>query len=371
MEPVLWSIKYRPKTWDEFYGQDPAIVQLKSYAETKTIPHLILYGPSGTGKTAAAMVYAQKALGDAFNSNFKSLNVRDIRSYSIAKAKRKIGALAKIDRDKRTELDEYMSVVFREAKAALKAKGRSRDPNRSQLLQQAIALFASTVTVSDELLKILVLEESDALDTNMLQALRRTMERYSSVCRFVLVTPSVAGWNPAIASRAVTIRFPAIRNEDIETLLSNIAAKESVEIDPLGMNALIKASEGDARRAIDLLQICATSGGTVTEDQVHKYSDTPLTSGVRSMISSALTNDFVKARDMLRRLLASEQYSPSEVIVQIQREVIKRPMSETKMQHLIDRISEIDYRMTQGKNPHIHLMALLASIGNLPETNDQ
>ena len=85
------------------------------------------------------------------------------------------------------------------------------------------------------------------------------------------------------------------------------------------------------------------------------------------MISSALSNDFVKARDMLRRLLTSEQYSPTEVMVQIQREVVKRPLEDTKMRHLLDRMSEIDYRMTQGKNPHIHLMALLASIGNLPQ----
>ena len=89
------------------------------------------------------------------------------------------------------------------------------------------------------------------------------------------------------------------------------------------------------------------------------------------MISSALKNDFVKARDILRRLLTSEQYSPTQVMVQIQREVVKRPLGDTKMRHLIDRMSEIDYRMTQGKNPHIHLMALLASIGNLPETEIQ
>ncbi|MCK5150850.1 MAG: AAA family ATPase [Candidatus Thorarchaeota archaeon] len=371
MEPVLWSIKYRPKTWEEFYGQEQAINQLKSYAESRTIPHLILYGPAGTGKTVAAQIYAKKTLGDAFNSNFKTLNVRDIRSYSIAKAKRKISALAKLDRSKRSELDEYMSVVFREAKASLKVKGQTRNPNRSQLLHQAISLFASTITVADDPLKILVLEESDALDKNMLQALRRTMERYSGVCRFVLVTPSLAGWNPAIASRCVVIRFPAISAEHTEAILSDIASKEGVDIEPLGMKALVRASGGDARRAIDLLQICATDEGNVTEDLVHTHSDTPLTKGVRTMISSALKNDFVKARDILRRLLTSEQYSPTQVMVQIQREVVKRPLGDTKMRHLIDRMSEIDYRMTQGKNPHIHLMALLASIGNLPENEAQ
>lgn len=366
MEPVLWSIKYRPNSWEEFYGQDQAISQLKSYGATKTIPHLIFYGPSGSGKTVAANIYARSVLGDGYSSNFKVLNVRDIRSYSIAKAKRNIGALAKLDRAQRTELDEYMSVVFREAKAELKSKGKSGDPNRSQLLHQAIRLFASTFTVYEGLLKILVLEEADALDSNMLQALRRTMEIYSGSCRFILITPSLAGWNPAIASRSIVVHFKAIDDESIESILSNIAKHEGVDVDTLGMSALVKSANGDARRAIDLLQTCAATGKKVTEDIVHEYSETPLFSGVRKMISFALSNEYVKARDILRKLLTSEQYTPQQVMVQIQREVIRRPLDDAKLRHLLDRMSEIDYRMTQGKNPHIHLMALLASIGNLP-----
>ncbi|MDF1540483.1 MAG: hypothetical protein P1Q69_16425, partial [Candidatus Thorarchaeota archaeon] len=101
---------------------------------------------------------------------------------------------------------------------------------------------------------------------------------------------------------------------------------------------------------------------------VHKYSDTPLISGVRSMVTSALGGDYLSARKELRNLLALEQYSPTEVMIQIQREIVKRPLDDKKMHHIFDRISEIDYRMTQGKNPHIHLMALLASLVNLCET---
>jgi replication factor C small subunit len=364
LEPVLWSIKYRPKTWTDFYGQDTAIEELRNLAESKTAPHLILYGPSGTGKTIAARIYAQHLLGDSFTSNFKILNIRDLRSYSLTNAKRNIQALAKLDRTERTELDEYMSVVYREAKASLSSKGRTGDPNRSQLLHQAISLFSSTSTVTNELVKILVLDEADALDTNMLQALRRTMEIYSGVCRFILITPSLAGWNPAIASRCIVMKFPAAKPDAVKALISHVSAAESVDIDAHGMEALMKESRGDMRRALNLLQICASTGKPVTEDLVFSHSDTPLTAGVRKMISLSLDNNFPKARDTLRDLLTSEQYSPGDVLVQMQREIVKRPLEERKMRHLMDRIAEIDYRMVQGKNPHIHLTALLASISN-------
>lgn len=364
-------MKYRPKTWNEFIGQDEAVRQLQLLAESKTIPHLILLGPAGTGKTTAANLFAHEVLGNAFGLNFKSLNVRDIRSYSISDAKRNMSTLAKIDRSKRTELDEYMSVVFREAKAARSAKGASGDPNRSQLLHQAIHLFASTVTLSQGLVKILVLDESEALDTNMLNALRRTMEIYSNACRFILVTTSIAGWNPAIASRSIVLKFPAVKDDAVEEYLKKVATNESVNLNPLGLQSIIRESEGNMRRAIDLLQICSSTGKEVTEDLVYKYSDTPLTSGVRLMITSALASDYLSARKELRNLLASEQYSPAEVMVQIQRELAKRPLDSKKMYHIFDRISEIDYRMIQGKNPHIHLLALIASLGNLNESTIQ
>ena len=364
LEPVLWSIKYRPKTWTDFFGQDAAIDELRGLARSKIAPHLILYGPPGTGKTSAASIYAQSFLGDSFTSNFKSLNVRDLRSYSLTNAKRNIQAIAKIDRTERTELDEYMSVVYREAKADLSAKGRTGDPNRSQLLHQAISLFSSTYTVANELVKLLVLDEADALDTNMLQALRRTMEIYSGVCRFILITPSLAGWNPAIASRCIVVKFPAVKPEAVKALISHVITEESVDVDEYGMDALVKESRGDMRRALNLLQICASTGKPITEDLIFSHSDTPLTAGVRKMISLSFDNNFPKARDTLRDLLTSEQYSPEDVLVQMQREIVKRPLEEKKMRHLMDRIAEIDYRMVQGKNPHIHLTALLASISN-------
>ncbi len=365
MEVPLWSVKYRPSSWDSFVGQERAIAQLRQYAESGLFASLILYGPSGTGKTVAAELYAREALGDLFESNYKILNVREIFTYSATTAKRKISDLAKLDRKDRTELDEYMSFVYREAKAELKLKGRSKEPNRSEMLQQAIKLFASTMTVSDELVKVLILDEADAMDYNMQQALRRTMELYSDLCRFILITPSLTGWNPAIISRCLMVKFSAISEENLSDMLTRISKNESVNYDETGIQAITKESQGDMRRAIDLLQICASSGNTVFEDIVYEYSESSLSKKVRKMISLALNNDFVKARDRLRLLIAMDGYEPEEVCLEIQRDLLKRPIPVTKLQHLLSRIAEIDYRITQARNPFIHLTALLASIRNI------
>jgi replication factor C small subunit len=365
LEPLLWCIKYRPKTWNEFVGQESTINQLKSFAESNTLQNMIFYGPSGTGKTAAADVFSKAILGSSLDANFKSLNIRDIWFMPLTQAKRSVQDLAKLDRDSRSELDEYMSIVYREAKATLKLKGRTSPPNRSQLLQEAIRFFASTITVADEKVKILVLDEADALSHSMQQALRRTMELYSDACRFILITPSLSGWSPAVISRCSVMKFRLLPEEATITHLNDISKKENVTLNPDAAIAIARESGGDLRSAINLLQVCATSSPTVTEDTVYAHSETPLNRTSREIVSLAIDGSYQDARKMMRGLVAVDGYDPQEVLLAMKRDLVKRPFDPITLDKVLERIAEIDYRITQGKNSFIHLAALLASLRNI------
>jgi replication factor C small subunit len=323
---------------------------------------MIFYGPAGTGKTAAAELFSKEILGDSFGANFKMLNIRDVWDIPITKAKRSVQDLAKLGRDERSELDEYMSVVFREAKAARKTRGRSGNPTRRELLSEAIRFFASTTTVTDEKVKILVLDEADALTSSMQQGLRRTMELYSDACRFILITPSLSGWSPAIISRSLTLNFPAPPDEVVQGLITDIANKENVTIDEPAVTTIARESEGDLRRAINLLQIVSTASNNVTEDIVYEYSETQLTARARNVVTLALDGQYEPARKEIRNLVAIDGYSPQEVCLEIERDLVKRPFSPEVLSRVIDRVAEIDYRLLQGKNAFVHLAALLASL---------
>ena len=364
LEPLLWSIKYRPKNWDEFVGQESTISQLKNLADSNTLQNMIFYGPTGTGKTAAADVFAKSILGSSFTANFKSLNIRDIWFMPLTQAKRSVQDLAKLSRDERSELDEYMSIVYREAQTALKAKGRTSPPNRSQLLQEAIRFFASTITVTNEKVKILVLDEADALSHSMQQALRRTMELYSDACRFILITPSLSGWSPAVISRCSVLKFPLIDLEMTMNHLNYIAKQEGVTLKSDAAKAIARESEGDMRRAINLLQICATTSSTITEDTVYVHSETTLSSTSREIVALALDGSYSDARKMMRGLLAIDGYDPQEVLLAIKRDLVTRPFDPVTLDKVLHRVAEIDFRLTQGKNSFVHLAALLASLRN-------
>jgi replication factor C small subunit len=365
LEPALWSVKYRPTRWTDFKGQDQAVSQLANFAKTQNCPNMILHGPSGTGKTSAALLFAREFLGDNFASNFKMLNIRDIRSMTIADAKRSIQQLSKLDRSDRDEFDEYMSIVYNEAQSELKSKGQSRPPNKSQLLQTAIQLFASTITVADESVKILVLDEADALDNNMQQALRRTMEIYNDACRFILITDTLAGWSPAIISRSLVLRFPSLDSSSIEDLVKEVAKKEGLNIDTPAIQAISQESSGNARYALGLFQIASTGTDKITEDQVYISAQTRFKDDIKRMNSYAIKGSYVKARDILRKMLSFGGYDYSEILLGIKDDLLIRPLSDKTTQLMLDRISDIDYRLTQARNPFIQLSALLASIGNI------
>jgi replication factor C small subunit len=255
-----------------------------------------------------------------------------------------------------------MSIVFNEAKSELKLKDRSNDPNRNQLLQTAIRMFASSISVNAEKVKILVLDEADALNYSMQQALRRTMEIYSEACRFILITPAFSGWSPAIVSRCLVIRFPAVTPTSSEKYVNRIAAAEGIEITPDGLAAITRESNGDLRRAANLLQVASSLTEQVTEDSVYECSETVISREVRKMLSYALKGSFLRAREKLRAVLALEGYSPKEVILEIERDLNRRPFSSESLRSILERVAEIDFRLTESRNPFIQLTALLASI---------
>ena len=259
-------------------------------------------------------------------------------------------------------MDEYISVVYREAKAARKARGRSGDPTRRELLSEAIRFFASTATVADEKVKILVLDEADALTWSMQQGLRRIMELYSDACRFILITPTLSGWSPAIISRSLTLNFPNPPDDVVQNLISEIASTENVNIDDQAVAAIARESSGDLRRAINLLQIASIASDSVTEDVVYEYSETQLMARARNIVTLALDGQYEPARKEMRNLIAIDGYSPQEVCLEIERDLVKRPFTPEVLRRVLDRVAEIDYRLLQGKNAFVHLAALLTSL---------
>ena len=136
MENTIWTEKYRPKNFSDVKGQKEIVKRVKSFVEQKNMPHLLFAGPAGVGKTSLALVIAKQLFSDSWRQNFLELNASDERGIDVIRVK--------------------------------------------------VKDFARTKAIGDVPFKIIYLDECDALTKEAQQALRRTMENYTSTCRFIL-----------------------------------------------------------------------------------------------------------------------------------------------------------------------------------------
>jgi replication factor C small subunit len=267
-------------------------------------------GPAGVGKTTSAVALARELYGDSMTANFLELNASDERGIGIV-------------------------------------RGRIKE-------------FARAAGLQSVPFKIIFLDEADALTSEAQAALRRTMEQFASVTRFILSCNYSSKIIEPIQSRCAVFRFRPLKPEEIKAMIRKVAKNEGLEISQDGVDAIIYVARGDLRKAINSLQVAATVGKSITEDVVFETTATAHPEEVRKLVETALKGDFLAARTQLDELLITYGLSGEDVVRQIHRSVFDLPVSDAAKVRLIDRIGEAEFRLVEGSNERVQIEALLA-----------
>lgn len=113
--------------------------------------------------------------------------------------------------------------------------------------------------------KLIILDEADAMTNTAQMALRRIMEKYTVNTRFCIIANYAHKLSPALLSRCTRFRFSPLKEGDIRVLVDKVVEEESVKIGSEAVDALVKLSKGDMRRALNVLQACHASSEFLPE----------------------------------------------------------------------------------------------------------
>jgi len=310
-----WIEKYRPTTLDDIIGNKNANQQFKNIIETQNIPHLLLAGVPGTGKTTSVICLAKTLLKDQFHESYIELNASDERGIDVIRNK--------------------------------------------------ITTFCKKkTTLPENVYKIIFLDEVDYMTPIAQQALRRIIELYTSSTRFIMACNSSSNIIEAIQSRCVLIRFSQIEDIDILERMKYICNNEEISYEEEGLLYLIETSNGDMRKGINNLQSVCITFGEVTKDNVVKIVNLPDNQVVEQLVKMMLKRDFDKSIKIIDNLIC-DGYS-SQDIIQTLFNIIKdynpKSLNQEEKLLIMKAIGKTQMHMVSGGDIRIQLLALVAKI---------
>ena len=206
------------------------------------MPNVIISGPPGTGKTTSIGCLAREMLGDAYSKAVLELNASDDRGIDVVR-------------------------------------------NRIKMFAQ------KRVTLPPGKTKIIILDEADSMTAAAQQAMRRTMEIYSSSTRFALACNLSSKIIEPIQSRCAILRYTKLSNKQLLKRLIEVCRAEQVSYDDSGLEAILFTAEGDMRHALNNLQATNSGFGHISAENVWKLCDQPHPVKIKKTVDKCLAGE--------------------------------------------------------------------------------
>ncbi|MFT4260930.1 MAG: replication factor C small subunit [Candidatus Woesearchaeota archaeon] len=307
---AIWTEKYRPQKFSEVKGQQEIVKRVEAFVKQKNLPHLLLAGPPGVGKTTLSLVIVKEMYGDSWRENFLELNASDERGIDI--------------------------------------------------VRQKVKDFARTKSIGDVPFKIIYLDESDALTKEAQQALRRTMENYTTTCRFILSCNYSSKILEPIQSRCTIFRFKPLSKESIYEIIDSIVKNENLTIDEEAKEALYYVSGGDVRKLENVLQSCAAITKDINKNTIYGISSFAEPVEIREVLKRCINQDFQGAKKKLLDTMLNQGLSGIDVIKQLQKEAWNSEADDQIKLEMVKMCGEVEFRLIEGSDEFIQLESLLA-----------
>ena len=307
--------KYRPKYLKDIVGQDKIIERFKGFAKTKTIPHMMLAGKAGTGKTTSVLALLREIYGKDCTRYFLEINASDEGGVNTIRKKVK----------------DYID--------------------------------ASAIEVG---FKVVFLDECDALTQEAQAILRRTMEKYSYKCRFALSCNYPHKIIEPIQDRCAQFRFKPIKLLDMLDTLKKVSKNENITITPEALTTLAGLSKGSMRKPLNVLNTIKSSGmESVSEEDIYSLTYWVNYDEIKNLLLDINNRDIKLVETRLKDMIFEKGYNIEEILEAIGTVLEENNILTSVKLEAFDKLEEVSYHITRGANPYICLRGFCAHLMKL------
>lgn len=316
VENLPWVEKYRPERLSDVYGQNETVQTIRKFAEGGRIPHLLFYGPPGSGKTSTVVALAREIYGKNYRNMVLELNASDERGIDV--------------------------------------------------VREQIKNFASTRQIFSSGFKLIILDEADAMTNVAQNALRRVIEKYTKNTRFCILANYSHKLNPALLSRCTRFRFSPLSADAVRERVTEVVKKENLNIGPDALASLVKLSCGDMRKALNVLQACAAGlekpGMEIEEDMIYECVGAPRPKSLELVLSAIVKNDWSDAYATMEKVRRAEGLALIDLVAGFVDILDNFELKQETRGQMMAALAEIEYGISKGGNDKIQSTAVIGCI---------
>jgi replication factor C subunit 3/5 len=269
-----WAEKYRPVSIDGLVYHEKITKSIINYLSVGKLPHLLFYGPPGSGKTTLMLAIAKQYYKSDFENMIMVLNASEERGIETV-------------RDK-------------------------------------IIKFAKNSGLSEEIgtppFKLIILDEIDAMTDDAQAILRKVIEKYVNNVRFCFICNYLKKINPAIQSRCVIFRFNPIPRIEMYEYVKKICNNENMKITKNAIELIIKRTNGDMRKLLNILQslhmhnFMLGESVLINENSVSKILSCPTQKNIIDILEFLQSNNLKNSYEFILAIIQKNGISLLELI---------------------------------------------------------
>tara|TARA_B110000285_G_C15054054_1_gene578564 strand:+ start:269 stop:934 length:666 start_codon:yes stop_codon:yes gene_type:complete len=187
------------------------------------------------------------------------------------------------------------------------------------------------------------------------------VEKYTKTTRFCMICNYVSKIIPALQSRCTRFRFGPLDDISVLSKLNEVAKAEELVLEKGADKAIVSLSGGDMRKVLNILESCSLAYKTIPVDKIFEVTGRPSPADVKLIFDAVSNKSFNEANNTVLELKLAKSLSVDDIVREVHSQVMATNMTDEMKMFLVNRLSEIEYRLAQGSNERVQIASVIGA----------